>query len=180
MRLALALLLVAGCTHDAPDPPSIVALPVDSLAPGVTSPDSLSSDSLSPDSLVGTFEGHFLAGFEHSDFIACGDSVEAWWTTPLLTEVPIAGNQTRIDIRPAADIHTQYMAAVSGSDETVEHGRMVWARFHGRVSPRRDLATEAGYGHQGFFTRAFVVDSVEALVRDTVVAGCPDPYDMRQ
>jgi hypothetical protein len=55
----------------------------------------------------------------------------------------------------------------------------VWTRLRGRVSPRRDGASWTGYGHEGAYTRQFAVDSVEALVRDTVVAGCPAPSSVR-
>ncbi len=155
MRLLLLLLAgasLAGCTRAASDaPPALMDDPLvtDSLA-------------IAPDSLAGTFEGHYSAGFEHAGFVPCTDTTETWWTEPSM-----------------ADLTAPYTAAVGDSAGTFGHGAVVWARLRGRLSPRRDVAGGAGYGHLGAYTRTIAVDSVEALVRDTVVAGCPAPASVR-
>lgn len=183
MRLALALLLLAGvalagCTDAVP--------PADVLpARDTTTSDTTTSDTparrtagpLSPDSLAGPFEGHYSAGFEHSGFVPCADSAEVWWTEPATTETRTAPDQVQLDMRPAADIHARYTEAVGDSAGTFGHGVTVFARLRGRATPRRDAP--AGFGHLGAYSRAFAVDSVEAVVRDTVVAGCPAPQSVR-
>ncbi|HEX8298921.1 MAG TPA: hypothetical protein VF594_07130, partial [Rubricoccaceae bacterium] len=66
---------------------------------------------LAPDSLAGTFEGHYSAGFEHTGFVPCADTTEAWWTEPVTTETRIADDQVRLDMAPAADVTARYAEA---------------------------------------------------------------------
>ncbi len=175
MRLTLALLLLASCT-DAADAP--LATP-SALAHNPLGPDPLAenqSGPLAPDSLTGTYEGHYSAGFEHSAFVPCADTTEAWWTQATRTETRIAPDQVRLDVRPAADLHARYTSAVGDSAGTFGHGVIVFARLRGRATPRSSGSPGTGFGHLGAYLRAFSVDSVEAVVRDTVVAGCPAPY----
>ncbi len=180
VRLVPALLLVlalAGCAPDAPA--DALAAPPASLGPASLGPappgSALTADSLTADSLSGTFEGHYSAGFEHSGFVPCAGPAEAWWTE---AAAPVAADQTRLDMRPAADVHARYTAAVGDSAGTFGHGVTVFARLRGRATPRGP-AGGTGYGHLGAYARAFTVDSVEAVVRDTVVAGCPEPAAVR-
>ena len=90
------------------------------------------------------------------------------------------GRSDALSMRPAADIHARYTAAAGDAAGTFGHGVTVWARAaRPRDAPPRRPRAGAGYGHLGAYTRAFAVDSVEALVRDTVVAGCPAPHSVR-
>lgn len=178
LAAALASATLAACS-DATDVPleTPSALTHNPLGPDPLAQDSLGT--LSPDSLTGTYEGHYSAGFEHSGFIPCADTTEVWWTESAMTATPIAGDQTRLDMRPAADVHSRYTAAVGDSAGTFGHGVTVWMRVRGRATPRGDRSAGTGFGHLGAYTRAFSVDSVEEAVRDTVVAGCPAPHSVR-
>lgn len=179
MRLAVVLAIaLAACT-----PGDTPVEPVRAAAAAGTGPTDARPDArpmpVSPDSLAGAFEGHYSAGFEHTGFVPCADTTEAWWTEPAMTATPLAGGQTQMSMRPAADLHARYTAATGDAAGTFGHGVTVWARLHGRATPRREASRGAGYGHLGAYARAFAVDSVEALVRDTVVAGCPVPHSLR-
>lgn len=160
--LALALLTLAGCSDDASDgpletPPAITHNPLGDDPAGLPP----------EDSTAGTFDGYYSSGFEHAGFVPCADTSETWWTGPGAT----AG--------PGAELTARYTAAVGDTAGTFGRSVPVWARLRGRLSPRRDVAGGAGYGHLGAYTRTIAVDSVEVLVRDTVVTDCPARASVR-
>ena len=162
MRFLIALALLTGCTPDAPagtaeDPP-----PTEARSP------------LSADSLAGTFEGYYSAGFEHTGFRPCADTSEVWWTEPATTVTPLADNQARVDWSPAADVGAFYQQTAHPSATDVT-GPAVWARLRGRATPR----DSAGYGHLGQYTRAFAVDSVEAMRLEAPPGACAPPRSVR-
>lgn len=180
MRLALALLLLAGCTDatnvplETPTPLTHNPLGRDPLAEDAAGP-------LSPDSLTGTFEGHYSAGFEHTGFVPCADSTEAWWTEAASTLVPIPGyrDQYRLEMTPAAAAFDTAYVALTRYDGTAVTGPVVWARLRGRATPRGDAAAWRGYGHEGAYTREFAVDSVLAMSADTPSGACARPHAVR-
>ncbi len=175
MRLLLLLLAgasLAACTRDTDEAPldTPTALTYNPLGadPGGIPP---------ADSTAGTFEGYYSAGFEHADFVPCADTTETWWTEPSIADMP--GDSALAATRARTDLTARYTVTVGDSAGAFGRGVTVFARLRGRLSPRRAVAGGAGYGHLGAYTRTIAVDSVEALVRDTVAADCPAPASVR-
>ncbi len=170
MRLLLLLLAVASlaaCTRDADDAPL--------ETPSALTYNPLGADPAglpSSDSTAGTFEGYYSAGFEHAGFVPCADTTETWWTEPM-------PSGAAAEMRARGDLTARYTAAVGDSAGSFGRDVPVFARLRGRLSPSRGVAGGAGYGHLGAYTRTIAVDSVEALVRDTVAADCPAPAAVR-
>ena len=171
MRLVLLLLAgaLAGCTRPSDEapldpPPALTHNPLGDDPAGLPP----------ADSTAGTFEGYYSAGFEHAGFVPCADTTEHWWTEP----TPGAASADAV-VRAKNDLTTRYTAAVGDSAGSFGRDVRVWARLRGRLSPRRGTAGGAGYGHLGAYTRTIAVDSVEALVRDTVAVDCPAPAHIR-
>lgn len=159
----LTILAVSGCSR--PDDAQPAALLETPLA---VTHNPLGADPAGrppADSTAGTFDGYYSEGFEHAGFVPCADSSETWWTS-----VPASA---------AAELSARYTAAVGDSAGAFGRSVPVWARLRGRATPRRDTAGGGGYGHLGAYTRAFAVDSVEAVVRDTVVTDCPARATLR-
>jgi hypothetical protein len=169
VRFVLAsTLLAAGCTPPSTAPPAAASEASDTLRSRLTS-----------DSLAGVFEGYYSAGFEHAGFRPCADTHEAWWTEPAVEAVPIGRDQHRIEMDPAADVDARYRGVVGGDEGVYGEGPVVWARFRGRATPRRDAARGAGYGHEGAYSRAFAVDSVLAMSADPPTGACARPPGVR-
>lgn len=156
LPLLLAVLALAGCARDDAQPSALLETP-----PAVTH-NPLGDDPAGrppADSTTGTFEGYYSQGFEHAGFVPCADTSETWWTS--------------VPAEAGADLAARYTAAAGDSAGAFGHSVPVWVRLRGRATPRRDTANGRGYGHLGAYTRTFAVDSVETVVRDTVVTDCP-------
>ena len=121
----LALLLfAAGCRPSAADAPA--GVPSGGPAEGSGA---AAADPLAPDSLIGTFEGHFSAGFEHTGFRPCADTTETWWTEPAAEMIPIGRDQYRMEMDPAADVLGAYVA-LTGYDGVAVNGPVVLSLIH--------------------------------------------------